>query len=347
MTTEVHADLAPLAGDNSLTDLAARIRAEHEAVSEGLKESVRHAIAAGELLIEAKGQLGHGQWLPWLRDRCTISEGTAQLYMRVAKNRAEIEAQIRNGVAALSLNEVAAVLMLSSDVRKLLNFAKTAEGLSGEEPVDSCIANDAGVIHSAGYNPFAGRTEAEKLEWMAFTIFLSCDLEAARGGYAPQDAWSHVEYLLQRPFQNVDEWLGPEGDGWRRICLGDRHPSEEFKTAWAAFRDAHRGLTLAEVTTEAVWGTRPRRGDPWLCFTAGPRTMRLKHDPETSGYARGILGRGHEDHGMVGGPARRNKVRRRGHSANGAASRLTADGHEFRRMASGAAVLIPPQSQSP
>jgi hypothetical protein len=65
--------IAPLAGDNSLTDLAARIRAEHEAVSKALKESVRHAIAAGELLVEAKGQLGHGRWLPWLRDHCTIS----------------------------------------------------------------------------------------------------------------------------------------------------------------------------------------------------------------------------------------------------------------------------------
>jgi hypothetical protein len=86
-------------------------------VSAALRDSVRHAIAAGELLIEAKEQLAHGRWLPWLRDQCTISERTAQLYMRVVKNRAEIEAQIRNGVADLSLNEVAALLMLSSDVR--------------------------------------------------------------------------------------------------------------------------------------------------------------------------------------------------------------------------------------
>jgi hypothetical protein len=49
--------IAALAGDNSLPDLAARIRAEHEAVSTALKESVRHAITAGELLVEAKGQL--------------------------------------------------------------------------------------------------------------------------------------------------------------------------------------------------------------------------------------------------------------------------------------------------
>jgi hypothetical protein len=76
---------------NSLIDLAARIKTEHQAVATALKQSVKHAIAAGELLIEAKDQVPHGRWLPWLRDHCTISERTAQLYMRVAKNRADIE----------------------------------------------------------------------------------------------------------------------------------------------------------------------------------------------------------------------------------------------------------------
>src|SRR5215831_15201763 len=65
---------------NSLTDLAARIVAAHQAVSTALKDSVQHAITAGELLIEAKDKVGgHGNWLPWLRDHCTISERTAQL----------------------------------------------------------------------------------------------------------------------------------------------------------------------------------------------------------------------------------------------------------------------------
>lgn len=240
---------APLAGNNSLPDLAARIRAEHEAVSVALKESVRHAITAGELLVEAKGQLDHGRWLPWLRGHCTISERTAQLYMRVAKNRDEIENQMRNGVADLSLNEAVALLMLSSDVRKVLDFAKQAEGLSGEELVDFCIANNVAVITSPGYDPFHGRSEAERLEWLVFTLFLSCDTTVHRGGFDPEHAWWHVEYLLQRPFQNVDEWLGPEGDKWRGMWGGHR-PIGQFKTDWAAFRDAHARATLADVEAE-------------------------------------------------------------------------------------------------
>jgi Protein of unknown function (DUF3102) len=78
-------------GSNSLPDLASRIRAEHEATSAALKTSVEHAMTAGELLIEAKALVKHGQWLPWLAEHCAISDRTAQLYMRCAKNRSAIE----------------------------------------------------------------------------------------------------------------------------------------------------------------------------------------------------------------------------------------------------------------
>ena len=111
---------------NSLADLAARIRVEHEAVAVALRDSVRHAIVAGELLVEAKAQLVHGQWLPWLRGHCAISERTAQLYMRVAKNRAEIEAQIRNDVADLTLSRAADVVLGRAQA---IGFRQASRGL--------------------------------------------------------------------------------------------------------------------------------------------------------------------------------------------------------------------------
>ena len=58
--------------------------------------------------------------------------------------------------------------MLSSDVRKLLNFANQAEGLSGEALIEFCIVNNVAVINAPHYDPFAGRSEAEKLEWLDF-----------------------------------------------------------------------------------------------------------------------------------------------------------------------------------
>jgi hypothetical protein len=48
-------------------------------------------VAAGELLIEAKALVGHGQWLPWLREHCDMPERTAQLYMRLANNKDDLK----------------------------------------------------------------------------------------------------------------------------------------------------------------------------------------------------------------------------------------------------------------
>jgi hypothetical protein len=73
---------------NSLTDLAARIKAEHAAYVAAIKQSLSRAMAAGDLLLEAKAQLGHGEWLPWLAERCGIPERTASRYMKLARNRA-------------------------------------------------------------------------------------------------------------------------------------------------------------------------------------------------------------------------------------------------------------------
>ena len=69
---------------NRLPERAARIRAEHEACGAALKRGLQHAAAAGNMLIEAKAQLKHGEWLPWLRNHCGIPERTARRYMEIA-----------------------------------------------------------------------------------------------------------------------------------------------------------------------------------------------------------------------------------------------------------------------
>jgi hypothetical protein len=97
----MHGNL-PTDRSNSLADLAARIVAEHGAVGSATQDSLRHAIAAGELLIEAKGHIGRGQWLDWLQ-KYEIPQTTASLYMRLAKNREEIESQSSNSVASSTI----------------------------------------------------------------------------------------------------------------------------------------------------------------------------------------------------------------------------------------------------
>jgi hypothetical protein len=107
---------------NSLAHLAARIRDAHRDVGMLLTRSVERAFDAGELLIEAKAQLKHGQWLPWLRDHVEISERAAQLYMRLARYRPTIEANPQP-VAELSFKGALALLTKPSTAVKLVAAA--------------------------------------------------------------------------------------------------------------------------------------------------------------------------------------------------------------------------------
>lgn len=95
-TTAMTATAMPIGtidASNSLADLAARIRIEHEAVRLAARQSLHHAFAAGELLIEAKVLVGYGDWADWLRDHCDVSVRSAQVYMRLARNQEVVNTQ--------------------------------------------------------------------------------------------------------------------------------------------------------------------------------------------------------------------------------------------------------------
>lgn len=113
-----------IARSNSLADLAARIRNAHRDVGNSLTYSVERAFDAGNLLIEAKSQLKHGEWLPWLRDHVEISERTARRYMRVASHREQI-----GHVADLTLNGALALLTTPSTAEKIVATAETSEAI--------------------------------------------------------------------------------------------------------------------------------------------------------------------------------------------------------------------------
>jgi hypothetical protein len=97
---------------NSLVELAARIKVEYEAVAPIMRQALLHVMAAGDLLLEAKSRLKHGEWTPWLLEHCDIPERTVNRYMRLAKNRAVVEAEMEK-CADLSVN--AAIRLLAPE----------------------------------------------------------------------------------------------------------------------------------------------------------------------------------------------------------------------------------------
>ncbi|MGB7156863.1 MAG: DUF3102 domain-containing protein [Tepidisphaeraceae bacterium] len=145
MTTNLSQTTDAGNGD-ALADLARRFRDEHEACEAAGKKAIDHAIAAGALLIEAKANIPHGGWLPWLTDNCNVSERTAQTYMRIARNRAELPKAQR--AADLSLRDAVALLAEPKDDPK--DRDEPADGSIEDDPADGPLADPAKVHRFEG-----------------------------------------------------------------------------------------------------------------------------------------------------------------------------------------------------
>lgn len=223
---------------NYLPELAARIRAEHEAMSQSLRRGVEHGMAAGKLLVEAKALVKHGQWLPWLKQHCGMSDRTARLYMQLAKNRETIEKRNRQPIADLTMNEAAALLSLSIGTEKLLEFAQKIERLGGGTEAVLALAAEEGfeVIKDPHYNPLHGRSEIEQRDWKLYAVCIS--------------DWTckNIEWLLRNGWETVDQWLGREGDAFRKQFGMRSQPNQ--KANWERYLAERSHMSLADADAE-------------------------------------------------------------------------------------------------
>lgn len=82
-------------GKVPIRSLAKQIQAEHEAAERDIRSALSHAVRAGELLIEAKAKVKHGEWGAWLAENFEFSQQWAAGYMRLAKaDPAQIESAV-------------------------------------------------------------------------------------------------------------------------------------------------------------------------------------------------------------------------------------------------------------
>ena len=68
-----------------------KIRALHVEISGFLKMTLDRAIKIGGLLQEQKGELNHGEFIPWIKENCPFSERLARDYIRFYDNRDELK----------------------------------------------------------------------------------------------------------------------------------------------------------------------------------------------------------------------------------------------------------------
>lgn len=92
-----------------------------------LKQTAGDAILSiGDRLIEAKGMLTHGEWLPWLTERVEFSESTAQRFMRLAR-------EWRNPSALTDLGATKALTLLALPPEEREKFIGEIHVVNGEE----------------------------------------------------------------------------------------------------------------------------------------------------------------------------------------------------------------------
>ena len=139
---------------NRLPVLAAEIMRAHAEARRAAHMSLVHAIEAGEALLEAKEQMNHGEWLPWLRDNCEMSESTAQVYMRLAKYKDEVLANPQRAAdlsirAALAAKRIAGLWAswqenLHELVACLGEVRQSLQDQGGDEAFKSWLVTDLG-----------------------------------------------------------------------------------------------------------------------------------------------------------------------------------------------------------
>jgi hypothetical protein len=110
-TTSNNPDGQSLETPVSLDTLAAEIMAAHTAALTASRSAVEHARRAGELLLQKKAQLAHGQWLPWLAANCDLKVRTAQEYMQIARGWPQLE-EFANTRPAAHLDITTALMVL-------------------------------------------------------------------------------------------------------------------------------------------------------------------------------------------------------------------------------------------
>lgn len=67
--------------------VADAINREHDLAVRHASDAIEHARRAGELLLQAKSALRHGEWLPWLEANVRVSARQAQRYLAVAQGK--------------------------------------------------------------------------------------------------------------------------------------------------------------------------------------------------------------------------------------------------------------------
>lgn len=110
----------------STVSLADGINREHQSAIAAASTALEHARRCGELLLQAKAEIDHGGFLPWIAEHCDVGERQARNYMRIAEHWDAIsnrqrasDLSVRQALALTHVREPDGSTWLSSEIDRV------------------------------------------------------------------------------------------------------------------------------------------------------------------------------------------------------------------------------------
>lgn len=166
-------------------------------------------IEIGKRLLEAKAQLGHGEWLPWLREKVDISERSAQNFMRLAREYSKSA-----DIADLGASKALALLALpeteraefAAETHTVNGVEKTASEMTARELREAIQARDRALLEALEADARAKSAEESRVKMEADMRQLKELQQRAREaeeekGRQLQAAEAELQALRSRPVE--------------------------------------------------------------------------------------------------------------------------------------------------
>jgi hypothetical protein len=134
----------------------------------GNEAGLEHYRRAGVMLVEAKDQVSHGGWGPWLNKNFELSRWTAQRYMRLARlpddsdDQKEHDAPIRTLAGSLGMRPARAAWTSVHQAADKLNVKRFAEEREARENEIQLHRELALKLIDLGYRAMATRLHPDR-----------------------------------------------------------------------------------------------------------------------------------------------------------------------------------------
>jgi hypothetical protein len=218
----------------ALPELAQAIDREHEAAVGAARSVIDHAVACGRLLIQAKAQLPHGEWLPWLEGNTTVSIRTAQVYTRLARELPKLSETNAQRVAHLSIRE--AIVTISQHTASIAALPPQSQ----DQLIERAEAN--------GERLASARHHVQRAATLA-------DLELAKPAARPvQASPNRRKRLLRNPAtRSIMIALGPNVAGFYINELArELETTDQYRAKQSEIDDLTRAAEELERQVEAL-----------------------------------------------------------------------------------------------